>query len=117
MILKKVIESPQQKQEENALNSLRLRKNQMLKRFRYNIGPQSYFVPSIILPNHSTLAPALYGQLQLNRFVFVVTPSLPRNGDMAEEHEAPEAGQLPRAWTRGRRETESSQRVCGAKRL
>ena len=30
---------------------------------------------------------------------------------MAEDHGAPEAGQLLRAWTRGRRETESRQRV------
>ena len=30
---------------------------------------------------------------------------------MAENHEVPEAGQLPRAWTRGRRETENCQRV------
>ena len=27
---------------------------------------------------------------------------------MAEDHGAPEAGQLPRAWTRGLRETEST---------
>ena len=30
---------------------------------------------------------------------------------MAEDHGAPEAGQLPRVWTRGRREIESRQRV------
>ena len=30
---------------------------------------------------------------------------------MAEDHGAPEAGQLPRVWTRGRKETESRQRV------
>ena len=30
---------------------------------------------------------------------------------MAEDHGAPEAGQLPRVWTRGRTETESRQRV------
>ena len=30
---------------------------------------------------------------------------------MAEDHGAPEAGQLSRVWTRGRRETESRQRV------
>ena len=30
---------------------------------------------------------------------------------MAEDHGPPEVGQLPRAWTRGRRETESCQRV------
>ena len=34
---------------------------------------------------------------------------------MAEDFGAPEAGQLPRVWTRGRRETESRQRVSGAK--
>ena len=34
---------------------------------------------------------------------------------MVGDHGAPEAGQLPRAWTRGRRETESRQRVSGAK--
>ena len=35
---------------------------------------------------------------------------------MAEDHGAPEAGQLPRVWTRGRKETESLHsercRVC-----
>ena len=30
---------------------------------------------------------------------------------MAEDHVVPEAGQLPRVWTRGRKETESRQRV------
>ena len=34
---------------------------------------------------------------------------------MAEDHRAPEAGQLPKAWTRGRKEIESRQRVSGAK--
>ena len=33
---------------------------------------------------------------------------------MAEDHGAPETGQLPRASTRGRKETESCQRVSGA---
>ena len=32
-------------------------------------------------------------------------------------HGAPEAGQLPRAWTKGRRKTESCQRASGAKSL
>ena len=31
---------------------------------------------------------------------------------MAEDHGAPEAKQLPRVWTRGRKETEGRQRVC-----
>ena len=47
--------------------------------------------------------------------LLLVTRPLPRNGGMAEDHGAPEAGQLPRAWTRGRTETESRQRVSGAK--
>ena len=34
---------------------------------------------------------------------------------MAEDHGAPEAGQLPMVWTRGRRETESRQRASDAK--
>ena len=33
---------------------------------------------------------------------------------MAGDHGAPEAGQLPKVWTRGRRETESRQRISGA---
>ena len=40
---------------------------------------------------------------------------LPRDGGMAEDHGAPEAGQLPRVWTRSRTETESRQRVSGTK--
>ena len=34
---------------------------------------------------------------------------------MAEDYGAAEAGQLPRAWTIGRKETESRQRASGAK--
>ena len=34
----------------------------------------------------------------------VVTLPLPWNGYMAEDHEAPEAGQCSRAWTRGQKE-------------
>ena len=34
---------------------------------------------------------------------------------MVEDHRAPEAGQLPKACTRGRRESESRQRARGAK--
>ena len=47
--------------------------------------------------------------------LLLVTRSLPRDGGMAEDNGAPEAGQLPRVWTRGRRETESRQRVSGTK--
>ena len=49
------------------------------------------------------------------RSIVVVIGPLPKDGGMAEDHEAPEAGQLPRAWTRGRRETLSRQRVSSAK--
>ena len=34
---------------------------------------------------------------------------------MAEDYGAPEAGQIPRVWASGRRETESRQRVSDAK--
>ena len=47
--------------------------------------------------------------------LLLVTQPLPRDGGMAEDHGAPEAGQLPRVWTRGRKKTESRQRVSGAK--
>ena len=47
--------------------------------------------------------------------VVVVTQSLPRDGGMAKDHGASEAGQLLRVWTRGRKETVSRQRVSGAK--
>ena len=47
--------------------------------------------------------------------VVVVTPPLPRDGGMAEDHGAPEAGQLRRDWTSGRKGTVSRQRASGAK--
>ena len=40
----------------------------------------------------------------------VVTRPLPRDEGMAENHGVPEAGQFPKAWTRGRRETKSERR-------
>ena len=49
------------------------------------------------------------------RVVFVVTRPFSRDEDMAEDHEAPEDGQLPRVWTRGGGEAESGQRVSGTK--
>ena len=39
--------------------------------------------------------------------VVVVTRLLPRDGSMAEDRGAPEAGQLSRVWTRDRRDRES----------
>ena len=47
--------------------------------------------------------------------LLLFTRPLPRDGGMAEDHGAPEAGKLPRVWTRGHKETESRQRVSGAK--
>ena len=47
--------------------------------------------------------------------LLLFTRPLPKDGGMAEDHGAPEAGQLPRVWTRGRKEIESRQRVSGAK--
>ena len=47
--------------------------------------------------------------------LLLFTRPLPRDGGMAEDHGAPEAGQLPRVWTRGHKETKSRQRVSGAK--
>ena len=47
--------------------------------------------------------------------LLLVTRPLPRDGGMAEDHGATEAGKIPRVWTRGRTETESRQRVSGAK--
>ena len=40
---------------------------------------------------------------------------LSMDGGMADDHGAPEAGQLPTVWTRGRTETENRQRVSGVK--
>ena len=47
--------------------------------------------------------------------LLLFTRPLLRDRSMAEDHGAPEAEQLPRVWTRGRKETESRQRVSGAK--
>ena len=47
-------------------------------------------------------------------FVVVAGP-LSKDRGVAEDHETAEVGQLPRAWTRGCRETESRKRVSGAK--
>ena len=49
------------------------------------------------------------------RLLLLVTRPLRRDGGMAEDHGAPEAGQLLRVWTRGRKETQSRQKVSGAK--
>ena len=53
--------------------------------------------------------------LLLLLLLLLITLPLPRDGGMAEDHGIPVAGQLPRVWTRGRKEIESRQRVSGAK--
>ena len=55
---------------------------------------------------------------KIARFVIVVVDvvdyqTLPRDGGLAEDHGAPEVGQLPRAWTRGCRETEVAKESVG----
>ena len=45
--------------------------------------------------------------------LLLITRPFPKDGSMAEDHGAPKAGQLSRAWTRGREKTESRQRVSG----
>ena len=64
----------------------------------------------------SSLTPkSVHSLLRYMLLLLLFTRPLPRDGGMAEDHEAPEAGQLSRVWTRGHKETESRQRVSGAK--
>ena len=51
----------------------------------------------------------------VHMLLLLFTRPLPRDGGMAEDHGAPEVEQLPRVWTRGHKETQSRQRVSGAK--
>ena len=60
--------------------------------------------------DHGQLCNAIFPLL-----LWLFTRPLPRDGGMVEDHGAPVAGQLPRVWIRGRTETESRQRVSGAK--
>ena len=53
-------------------------------------------------------------QLMNLLLLLLITRPLPKDGGMAVDHGATEARQLPRVWTRGRRETESRQRVSDA---
>ena len=59
----------------------------------------------------------IYGWFKQDSIIVVVVVVRPllRSGDMTENHEAPEAGKPFKAWTRSHRETESRQRVSGAK--
>ena len=46
------------------------------------------------------------------RAAVIVTPPFPRDGGLAEDHGAPEAGQFPRAWTSGRRDSVPKERTA-----
>ena len=61
---------------------------------------------SLFIINSSKKLPTVLSNYLIHMLLLVTRP-LPRDGGMAEDHEAPEAGQLPRVWTRGRRETET----------
>ena len=84
-------------------------------------GGNNAVFPALILfiHNFSFSLIALFSQkIQLMPdvvVVVVVTEPVPRDRGVAEDHGAPEAGRFPRAWTGGRKETESRQRVSGAK--
>ena len=52
---------------------------------------------------------------RLHLLLLLFTRPLLGDGGMVEDHGAPEARQLPRVWTRDRKETESCQRVSGVK--
>ena len=67
--------------------------------YRTNLGGLSYLKSRLVVSKPLLL---------------LFTRPLPRDGGMAEDHGAPEAGQLPRVWTRGRTETENCRRVSGA---
>ena len=54
-------------------------------------------------------------ELNFLLLLLLITRPLPRDEGMAEDYGAPEAGKLPRVWIKGRRETESRQRVSSAK--
>ena len=60
------------------------------------------------------MTPLVVNNLCVKKKVVIVIRPLPRDGNMVEDHGAPDAGQLSRASTRGRRATESRQRTSGA---
>ena len=76
--------------------------------------PRNNFIPPI-LQIAATLRFYATGHFEITDGDLFGLSQLPRDGGMAEDHGAPEAGQLPRVWTRGHREIESRQRVSGVK--
>ena len=84
--------------------------------------PGAITKPKILLEvsaiKHKICSSAIIKKLELPAkllLLLLITRPLPRDGGMAGNHGAPEAGQLSRVWTRGHRETESRQRVSGVK--
>ena len=70
---------------------------------------------SFLTEVQNSLSNAVKKSCRWNALLLLITRPLPRDGGMAEDHKAPEVEQLSRVWTRGRKETESRQRVSGAK--
>ena len=75
--------------------------------------PQDFKFDTLIFPYHCQIVTAVV--ICLRALMLLFSQPLPRDAGMAEDHEAPEAEQLPRAWTRGRKKIDSRQRVSGAK--
>ena len=73
---------------------------------------------SDVLPCTHIITVDLVIQMEKSLFVVVVivaTQPLPRDGDVVEDHGAPEAGKLSRAWTKARKEIESRQKASSAR--
>ena len=71
---------------------------------RYENFTKKFFQPT----SNAKLQAAVVKSKITHACVVVAIRPLPRDGGMAEDHGAPEAGQISRAWTRGRRETRES---------
>ena len=70
-------------------------------------GLQGKFVArQLLLKAHDSLVQRLV-IIYLKLMLLLITRPLLRDGGMAEDHGAPEAGQLPRVWTSGHRDRES----------
>ena len=62
----------------------------------------------------TAISSKIYIKLFMEMYVVVDYPTPSEGWGMAEDHGAPEAGQPPRAWTRGRRKTKSRQKASSA---
>ena len=93
----------------------------MLLALLYTIGILTKCIVQFTMPsaqdNLSNITLTQMLEVQDLEMLLLVTQPLLRDGGMVADHRAPETRQLPKVWTRGRRETESHQRVSGAKSL